>query len=49
MISIRRFVKQLNNTELGKGSTHDTYILIPQNVSIKGIFEKPEQWILFKS
>lgn len=49
MITVRRFIKQLNNTELGKGSTHDTYILVPQNVSIKGIFESPGQWISFQN
>lgn len=48
MITVKKFIKQLNNTELGKGSTHDTYILIPQDVSIKGIFDRTENWIAFK-
>ncbi|MDD6466951.1 MAG: hypothetical protein PUF50_02095 [Erysipelotrichaceae bacterium] len=30
------FIKKLNNTELGKGNTHDSYILIPADSGIKG-------------
>lgn len=33
-----QLIKKLNNTELGKSGTHDTYILIPQNVDISDIF-----------
>ncbi len=33
------FSKRLNNTELGKGNTHETYVLVPSNVSIDNIFE----------
>ena len=36
-----QITKQLNNTELGKSGTHDTYILVPQTLDISDIF--PEQ------
>lgn len=36
-----QITKQLNNTELGKAGTHDTYILVPQTLDISEIF--PEQ------
>lgn len=29
-MKIIQFIKTLNNTELGKGTTHETYILIPK-------------------
>lgn len=31
MVKVVQVIKKLNNTELGKGGTHDTYVLIPQN------------------
>ena len=34
-----QFIKQLNNTEVGKSGTNDTYILIPQGVDISDLFE----------
>ena len=33
-----QITKQLNNTELGKSGTHDTYILVPQTLDISEIF-----------
>lgn len=39
MQSIVQIVKKLNNTELGKGGTHDTYVLIPNNLDITDVFE----------
>lgn len=38
-MKVSQLVKQLNNTELGKGGTHDTYVLIPNELNIKDIFE----------
>ena len=38
-MKVCQLVKQLNNTELGKGGTHDTYVLIPNELIIKDIFE----------
>lgn len=33
-----QLTKKLNNTELGKSGTHDTYILVPQDVEVSDIF-----------
>lgn len=33
-----QLTKKLNNTELGKTGTHDTYILVPQDVDVSDIF-----------
>ena len=38
-MKVSQLVKQLNNTELGKGGTHDTYVLIPNELNVKDIFE----------
>lgn len=38
-MKVIQIVKQLNNTELGKGGTHDTYVLIPNDLDITDIFE----------
>ena len=37
---IQQFIKSLNNTELGKGSTHEFYVLVPTKVNIIKIFDK---------
>lgn len=37
-MKIIQIVKQLNNTELGKGGTHDTYVLIPNELDVTDIF-----------
>lgn len=41
-MKIVQIIKQLNNTELGKGGTHDTYVLVPNELDITPIFEKPD-------
>lgn len=46
-MKIVQLVKQLNNTELGKGGTHDTYMLIPNEVDISDLFSKPNEIIKF--
>ena len=40
-MKIVQLIKQLNNTELGKGGTHDTYVLVPNELDITPIFEQP--------
>lgn len=35
-----QLIKQVNNTELGKGRTHETYILIPRDLNVSDIFEE---------
>lgn len=39
-MKIRAFIKKLNNTELGKSSTHDTYVLVPAGIKLEGIFKE---------
>lgn len=34
------WIKKLNNTELGKGSTHETYVLVPQEADVSDLFEQ---------
>lgn len=46
-MKVVQFVKQLNNTELGKGGTHDTYVLIPNELDITDIFIKANEPIEF--
>ena len=41
-MKIVQLMKQLNNTELGKGGTHDTYVLVPNELDITPIFERPD-------
>ena len=43
-----QFVKRVNNTELGKGGTNETYILVPQEVNVDDIFEKKDAEINFE-
>ena len=38
MQKIIQIVKKLNNTELGKGGTHDSYVLIPNNLDVSDVF-----------
>lgn len=47
-MKIVQLVKQLNNTELGKGGTHDTYVLIPNELDITDIFTKANEPIEFR-
>lgn len=46
-MKIVQLVKQLNNTELGKGGTHDTYVLIPNELDVTDIFYEPNKPIEF--
>lgn len=46
-MKIIQLVKQLNNTELGKGGTHDTYMLIPNEVDITDLFPCPNVNVKF--
>lgn len=40
---VRHFVKTLNNTEIGKGGTHEYYVLVSKKVSgIKNFFENDD-------
>lgn len=48
MVRIEQFIKKVNNTELGKTGTHETYVQVPNDVEISGIFPTPEEVILFK-
>lgn len=43
-----QLIKQVNNTELGKSGTHETYILIPQNLNISDLFEEIGKKYTFK-
>ena len=47
-MKIVQMIKKLNNTELGKAGTHDTYILIPNDLDIRDIFENENTPIEFK-
>lgn len=38
-MKIVQIIKKLNNTELGKGGTHDTYVLIPNDLDVSDVFE----------
>lgn len=42
-----QITKKLNNTELGKGGTHDTYILVPQTLDISDVFPEPNKTYSF--
>ena len=46
-MKVIQLVKQLNNTELGKGGIHDTYVLIPNELDISDIFQQINQPIEF--
>ena len=35
-------IKKVNNTELGKGATHETYVLVPQELNVSDLFEELE-------
>ncbi len=39
-MKVIQIVKKLNNTELGKGGTHDTYVLIPNDLDVTDVFEQ---------
>ena len=46
-LKVVQVIKKLNNTELGKGGTHDTYVLIPQNLDISDLFPNVNEQISF--
>lgn len=46
-MKVVQVIKKLNNTELGKGGTHDTYVLIPQNLDISDLFPVVNEQISF--
>ena len=46
-MKIFKFLKKLNNPELGKGNTHETYIYVPQDLNIDEIFPKEDERITF--
>lgn len=46
-LKVVQVIKKLNNTELGKGGTHDTYILVPQNLDISDLFPVINEQISF--
>lgn len=33
-----QIIKKLNNTEIGKGGTHETYVLVPQSLNVSDVF-----------
>jgi len=39
--------KKLNNTEIGRGGTHETYIYIPQNLDVSDLFDELNKKISF--
>jgi hypothetical protein len=39
-VKVVQVVKKLNNTELGKGGTHDSYVLVPSELDITDVFVK---------
>lgn len=46
-MKVVQIIKKLNNTELGKGGTHDTYVLIPNNLNVSDIFDEPDKPVEF--
>ena len=38
-----QIIKKVNNTELGKGGTHETYVLVPQELDVSDIFDTLEK------
>lgn len=46
-MEVVQVIKRLNNTELGKAGTHDTYVLVPQNLDISDLFPMINEQIGF--
>ena len=42
-----QIIKKVNNTEVGKGGTHETYILVPQELDVSEFFPEADQKIVF--
>jgi hypothetical protein len=38
-----QIIKKVNNTELGKAATHETYVLVPQELNVSDLFEELEK------
>ena len=47
-MKVVQFIKRVNNTELGKGGTNETYILVPQEATVDDIFEEKDVEINFE-
>ncbi|MEN2594696.1 hypothetical protein, partial [Acinetobacter baumannii] len=47
-MKIIQIIKRLNNTELGIGNTHETYILIPSDLDFSDFLLDDEEEFLFK-
>lgn len=46
-MKIVQLIKKLNNTELGKGGTHDSYVMVPAELDISDIFPAPDISVRF--
>ncbi len=44
---IKQIIKQLNNTELGKSGMNDTYVLMPAELDISGVFDVADRSVPF--
>lgn len=44
---IKQLIKKVNNTELGKTGTHETYVQVPNDWDVSDVFPTPEQIIDF--
>lgn len=42
-----QIIKKVNNTEVGKGGTHETYILVPQELDVSEFFPEADQKVVF--
>ena len=42
-MKVFQIIKKLNNTELGKGNTNETYILIPKDLDVSDLFETSDR------
>lgn len=47
-MKVVQIIKKLNNTELGKGNTNDAYVLVPNDLDIKEIFEVKDKPVEFE-
>lgn len=46
-MKIVQILKKLNNTELGKGGTHDSYVMVPAELDVSDIFPAPDVSVRF--
>ena len=47
-MKVTQIVKKLNNTEIGKGNTHETYVLVQSDMDVSDIFDTPNEIMNFK-